>query len=346
MTSAIVPDPTFIVENHLGSLQSASPEEILHATLFAAAEAIRSTGAGGDIGCWKEILLSVPCCFVVADPGVPLFIRSYNLRQEALQTLETCKRTAHQFAWEIKSFKDAAEVTRGGTKMSAQEVLNIFKQARTASGGEEISAWSITASVMVVSNLKDPRVTNIIDTLEQKFGTKSCLNSLAKLHGLAKLQLDVRTWVAEGLAYLIEIGRLDNDSCSKVALMGSPGASHTPGLFALLEFKLKVRKVILVKAERLGFPRAEMDLVETNSVSHDQYHRASTSEIGWMNQLGAATLACFKFLEAPRSPSQQHHCESTWAVTVSGQHGQWPMVVGQPRSVRGRHGSQNQPCGA
>ncbi len=80
-------------------LNMISPEGLAHAIL---------AGAAGNLPAnqemWKNILLSVPCCFE-AVPAAEMYMRGWNSRQQLLQEHESLARTAFQMALELAELK-------------------------------------------------------------------------------------------------------------------------------------------------------------------------------------------------------------------------------------------------
>lgn len=301
LISVVLPEPGFDVLSHKGSLVLCSPEELVHAAIMAAAEAIRTTPPGPEsdkLERWREIFLSVPTSFVLQDEH-DVFFKAFTNRQELVQTYDTVRRTAYQSAWELVSFKEAQE-KRQAKRLTPAEVVMLFRTARVATSSEEINVGNITTCIQVVNNIgSQSRIVDCITSLEASYGIKSCLNSMSKLAGIAKITpKEARVWVAEGLVYVLTIKRFENENMSKNFLCGIQGQSHSPGLYAVLEFKFKVLKYILQRLATSGLAAEEIRLMEASTPSHPEYAKATSSEVSWMSKLSEPALLAFKLLEA------------------------------------------------
>ncbi len=119
------------ITQYKGSLQSLSPEELVHAMLYACARDIKAlhdqengnlAGAGDPLPPeaakavlpqWHEVLLSVPCAFKVVAGDTQRFFVAYNLRQQLLQEHECMQRSALQLCHEIMLLKEKLEADMG-----------------------------------------------------------------------------------------------------------------------------------------------------------------------------------------------------------------------------------------
>ncbi len=82
-------------------LSMISPEGLAHSILAGAASDLPANQE-----MWKNILLSVPCCFQEV-PAAELYMRGWNARQQLLQEHESLARTAFQMSLELAELKAA-----------------------------------------------------------------------------------------------------------------------------------------------------------------------------------------------------------------------------------------------
>ncbi len=297
MVTVAVPHADYDIASHLGGLLVVSPEEVPHAILHACA----SDGTAA----WKDVLLSMTCCFqVVADGEV--FITSCNLRQQVMQEHESMRRTAYQLTHELMSWKASLEEW-AGKKLTPAEVATAYTAAggKSAKNSEPITASTITAVQQVYDKIAcEPALVTVIYKFEEAFGTQSCLNSLAKLQVIARAgESPNRQWILEGLQDQVlmagtETTPMANDDITKTLLSGD--RYHT-GLVRLLEYK---RRVLIhwldVELPKHGFLEKDRQLIRQHMADHPTYRKMVApggGNLSWIGQMKPSSIDALRFLE-------------------------------------------------
>ncbi len=292
-----------------GSLRVISPEEVAHALLYACAKHIGTTPPLEDLLPWRDVLLSVPCCFQLLANEQFIYMASYNLRQQVMQKHESMRRTAFQMAHEVVSFKANLEALQG-KKLQPADVAAAYKEqgGNTAQGSDQITTHFVLQAQQVHDKIaKDSRLVAVLAALEDAFGTQSCLNSMVKLTLLAQKTANTRTrvWVMEGLLDLVltpglKSPLLENEDITKMTLQGDK--SHT-GLIALLEVKYQIMQHWLdVELPKHGFSDADRRLIRETTASHSVYRAkvatSSAADVSWMGSMAQSSILALQFIEA------------------------------------------------
>ena len=142
----------FQVEQHMGSLQRISPEEVEHSIILSTAEAIATNQDEVIINRWLRLFLTVPFVFEVWPPGNSRFWRGHNLREMMVDKGEKVKRTISQRVWDIAGFKMDTEKTSGA--LSSAKVSELYKKnVKLASSSEPISSTFVDSALTVYSRI-------------------------------------------------------------------------------------------------------------------------------------------------------------------------------------------------
>ena len=137
-----------------------------------------------------------------------------------------------------------------------------------------------------------------LDALDEKYGTKSCLNKMAVLHALvSKPSSANRVWCWQTMYHMILKGQLANEGVTKKFLLGG---QHSPGNIGVWELKALVLEhllsCLLAKAKLV-----DKDLVVLRSaLSNHASYRAHMLEgdRGWQGQLSPSSVEALLFVEA------------------------------------------------
>ena len=221
--------PTDVPERP-SALGMLSPEGYAHAALYAAARDLPEHKEE-----WQIVLRSVPFCFVAGAKNT--WIHLWNCRNQLTQEYESLSRSALQQATEISMLKKRMESDVGRTLQPA-ELVNQLKQfgLKKASSQDDLTTNLVQLATQVYEKMKGPEMLGPILAMEEKFGTKSCFNSLSKLHLLAtKPEPNRRVWVMQGIYDWLVRCLLTNDEVTKNTLTGD---RNTCGLIPLLELKM------------------------------------------------------------------------------------------------------------
>ena len=219
------------LEASKGSWKQVTPEELTHSIIFYLEELVlddKTTDA--TLNEWKAVLLSTPVMFVVLDGDDAHYWEAYEQRQRTgiikfmfcflklvrvlhlimiqrppgriVQTHDTIRRTARQWAHELTLFKERKEAELGET-LTIKKLAAIYKDrmGKTAESTKSEMGHSdqfINDCLKVYEKLlTDKYINGKLDSLEKKFGLDSCLNNLAKLRIIVEKtgNLKERQWV-------------------------------------------------------------------------------------------------------------------------------------------------------
>ena len=283
--------PTDVPERP-SALGMLSPEGYAHAALYAAARDLPEHKEE-----WEIVLRSVPFCFVAGAKNT--WIHSWNCRNQLTQEYESLSRSALQQATEISMLKKRMESDVGRTLQPA-ELVNQLKQfgLKKASSQDDLTTNLVQLATQVYEKMKGPEMLGPILAMEEKFGTKSCFNSLSKLHLLAtKAEPNRRVWVMQGIYDWLVRSLLTNDEVTKNNLSGD---RNTCGLIPLLELKMLCLEhwlsSMMARANILEKDRAVIRRVLQDHASYRQ--EMLGSDVSWQGNLARSSLEALQFLEA------------------------------------------------
>ena len=295
--------PTGTMPDVPSSLMMLSPEGYAHAALFAAA---RDLPKHKDE--WETVLRSVPMAFREL-PTVDPWIYSWNLRNAIAQDYESLTRSAWQMAQEIAMLKKRLE-SDGGRSIQAAEMMQHVKNQglKRASNQDELTSNLISMAVQVFDKFKGDMCVLPLLQFEEEYGSKSCFNSLVKLHVLVtKTSAQSREFVVQGIYDWVTRGLIGNDDITKTALTGN---HNQAGLIALFE----VKKMCLDFWLSSMIARAKLDDGDRETLqkvlqSHDSYRKHMLgSSVSWQGALKRSSLDALFFLEARVSQTKIKHC--------------------------------------
>ena len=298
--------PTGNMPDVPSSLMMLSPEGYCHAALFAAA---RDLPKHKDE--WEVVLRSVPMAFREL-PSVDPWIYSWNLRNAIAQDYESLTRSAWQMAQEIAMLKKRLETDQGRSIQAAEMMQHVKSQGlKRASNQDELTSNLISMAVQVFDKFKGDMCVLPLLHLEEQYGSKSCLNSLVKLHVLVtKTTAQSRDFVVQGLYDWVIRSLIANDDITKTALTGN---NNQAGLIALFELK----KMCLDHWLSSMIARAKLDDGDRETLqkvlqSHDSYRKHMLGDsVSWQGALKRSSLDALAFLEAWVRHSKIIHCRCT-----------------------------------
>ena len=289
--------PVGVVPEIPSGLHMLSPEGYVHALLAACARDLPRNKEQ-----WMVVLKSVPAAFTVGPDGATggdTWIRAWNVRNEISQAYESLSRTAWQMCLEIQGVKRKLEADLSSTLQPAELVKELHKRGlKRASNQDELSGNLINWAILIAERVSGDDMLGPLDTLEEKYGSKSCFNKMAVLHALvSKPRTCYRVWCWQTLFHMLETGQVANEDVTKRFLLGD---SHSPGNIGVWELKAMVLEhlltYLLAKAKLV-----EKDLVVLRSAfsSHSSYRKHMLGgEVGWQGQLSPSSLEALNFVEA------------------------------------------------
>ncbi len=155
-----------------GNLALVGPEDILHATLFAATTNL--TSANPKAAKWALILRSAPCCIHVIPNTINVYWENFRLRQKLIATVDACRRTPLQMATEVKMAQRMME-SETGSKPSAKDISTAFntKGGKVAQTCDDITENYVTTALLLFERIAQfPDITAPILALERALGPK------------------------------------------------------------------------------------------------------------------------------------------------------------------------------
>ncbi|CAJ1437032.1 unnamed protein product [Effrenium voratum] len=109
-----------------GSWKQVTPEELTHSTVFALADRITAGAGEEELRSWRSCLLSTPMMFSVLGNEDAIYWEAYDQRQRIVQSHDTIKRSARQWAHEIMAFKERKEQELGEA-LTSKRLQMLFK---------------------------------------------------------------------------------------------------------------------------------------------------------------------------------------------------------------------------
>ncbi|CAJ1394109.1 unnamed protein product, partial [Effrenium voratum] len=184
-----------------GSWKQVTPEELTHSTVFALADRITAGAGEEELRSWRSCLLSTPMMFSVLGNEDAIYWEAYDQRQRIVQSHDTIKRSARQWAHEIMAFKERKEQELGEA-LTSKRLQMLFKDGskhtEARSTKIETGADNFVADCQRVYEklLTDNYCNAKLESLERQFGLESPLNSLLKLRVIIEKTSNVeqRRW--------------------------------------------------------------------------------------------------------------------------------------------------------
>jgi hypothetical protein len=303
----------FNVLEHKGALCRVSPEEMVHALMFAVANAISSKADDSTLQAYRRLMLSVTFRFEVLETEDERYWRSCNLREELVAKHAAVRRTALQTIFEIMTFKTRWERVKGVT-LKPFDIAKLYKeQVKQSKDSEAISENMVRDCIMVFQKaLCVDGVRQCIDQLEEKCGLKSPFNSTSKLMAMAQRSQEDIAWVFESITDAVLRGMMTADALSLKALAPKANAAFhassgsAVGLLELLCLKRRALQFLTNEMlPSIGFKVDEVVLVRQALDSHKAWaHKIAgpaggpSANISWMAKLSPALVEALRFIEA------------------------------------------------
>ena len=279
-----------------------SPEGYIHALLLACARDLPR-----NLDTWKIVLKSVPCAFTKGEgwnPPGDVWIRAWNSRNKISQAYESLSRTAFQTCMEMELMsvksKIEAELARS---LTAAELVQELKNRglKKASSQDEMTVNLVTHGLLIAERMQGEGMMIPLRTLEEQYGTSSCLNKMGLLYALvSKPSNQQRVWVMQSLFHYILTKLVSNEDVTKGYLLGD---KNSASMISLWELKA------LVWDQMLGYMLAKAKLVDKDIIdiivlrqvlaSHEAYRaRMLGGDVAWQGQLAQSSLEALAVVEA------------------------------------------------
>lgn len=274
-----------------------SPEGYIHALLLACARDLPR-----NLDKWKIILKSVPCAFTKGEgwslPG-DVWIRAWNSRNKISQAYESLSRTAFQTCMEIMSVKSKIEAELARSLTAAELVQELKNRGlKKASSQDEMTVNLVTHGLLIAERMQGEGMMIPLRTLEEQYGTSSCLNKMGLLYALvSKPSNQQRVWVMQSLFHYILTKLVSNEDVTKGYLLGD---KNSASMISLWELKA------LVWDQMLGYMLAKAKLVDKDIIilrqvlaSHEAYRaRMLGGDVARQGQLAQSSLEALAVVEA------------------------------------------------
>jgi len=277
-----------------------SPEGYIHALLLACARDLPR-----NLDKWKIILKSVPWAFTKGEgwslPG-DVWIRAWNSRNKISQAYESLSRTAFQTCMEIMSVKSKIEAELARSLTAAELVQELKNRGlKKASSQDEMTVNLVTHGLLIAERMQGEGMMIPLRTLEEQYGTSSCLNKMGLLYALVSKQSNQQSvWVMQSLFHYILTKLVSNEDVTKGYLLGD---KNSASMISLWELKA------LVWDQMLGYMLAKAKLVDKDIIdiivlrqvlaSHEAYRaRMLGGDVAWQGQLAQSSLEALAVVEA------------------------------------------------
>ena len=158
-----------------------------------------------------------------------------------MQTHDTIKRTARQWAHEVATFKERKEQESGET-LTVKKLSTLYRDMATKADSTSAEMGPtdafITDALKVYEKLlQDPVINGQLDILDVTYGLQSCLNNLSKLKVILEKteSLSQRQWVICWITDALTAGgsppMLTNDGVPGISFFFNVFESVVTGLF-------------------------------------------------------------------------------------------------------------------
>ena len=286
-----------------------SPEEFCHAYLLAIDQAITRGDDENKLEMWKKFCLSV--CFEYIDVSSEgqraTFWWSWNQREQTCTAADAIKRTAYQRACEVYSFKTTLDLQK--LPSNAEVIAKMYSDAVSKKKHIDISFVRECLTVYDKVCLNHD-ITAVIDRLEKKFGTESCLNSLGKLQKIVEKCDTVQQRVLVFLAIedAIESGQHTNAKFTREFLVGGHAHAGSSIPFVQLSiFKWRLRHHLLtIEMPREKLDAADLQKISEKTVDYMTYRREVHEETDstWIGAMNPSSVMAFRLVQARRACNQ------------------------------------------
>ena len=189
------------LKSALGRLERLSPEEPVHALVFAVQEAITRDDPNVDV--FFKLMRTISFKFEVCDNGTARFWRASNIREEMVEHGLVVARSVRQRIYEIAGFKQELE---GGTKtVGADKIAKLYeKQLQLAKSSEKVNFGFVDSAISVWKKLfMNTKANAIIQWLDENHFHDNPLSSVYQLQAIVDRTRNCDesqvAWVVEGL---------------------------------------------------------------------------------------------------------------------------------------------------
>ena len=243
----IAAHPVLDVKARQGDLVRVSPQETVHAFIFACADVCRSGATASELDQWRKAMLSTTFRFETILTREDLYWRAANLWELVVSEFRAVALSPVQRVCQVMEFKTAYESSHGGVKLSAASLAQHFlDNLRMAEDCEKLSKNLVDNILTVWTRaLSKPAVLTVVLESEERFGSNSPFDSILKMHTIVTKAStpEAIVWVFVSLADLTRSGQLGQGSASLSAL--GHGSSRSVSLKVLMARKLLLRNLLV-----------------------------------------------------------------------------------------------------
>ena len=249
----------------------------------------REEGAdANELKDWKHMSLTVSMHFKILETQDAAYFAALNLRQDIVNKFETLARSAYQWIFEIVAFRQRKikELGGGEKTLSAKALTDYFNNHAeskdgftSAQNGDKINEEFVKAALSVYDKiLRNPAAASTILWFEHTYGMKSPLDSVYKLHKMAKrIKSDEVLWVFATMKDKLQSKMMGPRDFSERVLTGSTRDGGGRGLIDLYVLKNDMRVFLLrAEAQRLGINSAALAVMHRLFENFDSYRQKVT----------------------------------------------------------------------
>ena len=289
------------------SMRMLSPPEYIHSVLMGAAASLADDSSEANKQAWKNVFLSIPIKIHLTRPE-SMWVISFSLRQEITQSYKSLSLSALQQCIEIMEMKQRIEamdhVDLSDNKALAAALqgkgLKAEKSKQKKKDDDEdcLSLRAvIIAKDVVDAILPCAPALLVVRKLEEDYGLKSCLNSMAALGHIAKVSRESdRVWVLHCLLDYIDQDFATNSSMSANSLKGTN--KQQSGYISLFLLKRTILDYCLsVHFPTLGVTESDTTVMKRVLTSHSAYQQGTDpthGNLSWQSQMSPSGLDAFK----------------------------------------------------
>ena len=244
---------------HLGAMQSMSPEEVGLAYMMAMS---RDHGNPEKMKEWKYHVRTTTCVFELVESEEDCFWRGVSLREDFVSISSAVGRSYSQRTIEIIRVKLTYDTD--AKKLGHVEVADKYRNVNMASKSESVTDSFVDNALTFYNRaLRFHEVKRAVNKLQAFAGEESIFNSSTRVHGIitaAKYQGDI-IWTFQLLTFHFTNGLLEIGGVGVRTLSG-PNGTLNQGLVALCVIKNRMREHLSLTFVRENCPHYSDDVVD------------------------------------------------------------------------------------
>lgn len=267
-----LPDAEANVLEQMGAMQCVSPEEELHAWVWAVH---RDLKAGKSLKEWKKMALSQPMTFQVISSDDDKYYKTCNMREAAGTTFRLIAHTPYQIVYEVHRFHARME-TKLGESISAAKISEMYAaHVKAGTESEPRTVNMIDQCLMIYRRaFADPTIETSLRWCDNAFGHSSPFGSVSVLHAVVSRtrELPKLQWLVNHIVDMVRNGLADASEISARQISGNFGKSK--GLADLALMKKQMLDYFLRNwLPNNGFPQEVVNGLTGRIDTHENYRK-------------------------------------------------------------------------